>query len=707
MKRPTHHHPAQSKTALAACLLMAAGWATSAAHAQCNTNFNTGPIVPAGTAPVAVAAADFNRDGYTDFITANAGDNSVSVLLNFPQSASTTLLTYPVGATPLSVAVGDFNGDGYPDIVASNYLDNTISVLLCNADATLQAAVSHGVEDSPRSVAVGDFNRDGKLDIAVTNSVSDSVSILLGNGDGTFAPQTSFYAYNNPYSIAIGDFNEDGFPDVICTNSQDNYVTILIGAGDGTMAPDLLYAYVVDRPVHVIVSDFDCDGHQDIATASWYFGIGILSTLRGNGDGFFQEPVYYTVGVGPTCIAVADLDMDGIEDLAVSSYYDFNVSVLRGQPGGAFQQPVDFPSADWPRSFVVASCGVDSAPDLVIATETLNGLQMKSNTTIRCDRNHNGVVDTQDIAAATSRDCNADSVPDECQHLNGPSFTGSTSLSFNGTSQYVEVPNSQANNPTSFTVELWTRYTGTVEDQRFYAPLTSRWAPEDNAYLTGYHFYRTPDNYWGFLTGDGLGSGWTGLAGLQAVPNAWTHLAATYDNATATTTFYINGVQVAQTTGPTYYPNVNGPLRIGAGTTETNPHYFFQGQVDDVRIWGHVRTAAEIALAMNERLSGNEPGLNTLYQLDEGSGVTASDSAAAGGNAIGDINGKPGWIVPGDCPPPPCPGDFNGDGSLNSADFFSFLTAFFSLAPNADFNHDNTINSQDFFAFLTAFFAGC
>jgi hypothetical protein len=57
--------------------------------------------------------------------------------------------------------------------------------------------------------------------------------------------------------------------------------------------------------------------------------------------------------------------------------------------------------------------------------------------------------------------------------------------------------------------------------------------------------------------------------------------------------------------------------------------------------------------------------------------------------------------------PPACPGDFNCDNSVTSADLFEFLGAFFAQDEVADYTADGVIDSRDFFAYIGAFFAGC
>src|SRR5262249_30959341 len=71
----------------------------------------------------------------------------------------------------------------------------------------------------------------------------------------------------------------------------------------------------------------------------------------------------------------------------------------------------------------------------------------------------------------------------------------------------------------------------------------------------------------------------------------------------------------------------------------------------------------------------------------------------------------PGRANPGDCAPPACPADFNGDGFLDFFDYDDYVACFETGAcppgKTADFHGDGF---ADFFAyddFVTAFEAGC
>jgi hypothetical protein len=83
--------------------------------------------------------------------------------------------------------------------------------------------------------------------------------------------------------------------------------------------------------------------------------------------------------------------------------------------------------------------------------------------------------------------------------------------------------------------------------------------------------------------------------GASSVPlNAWTHLAATYDGTTLR--LYVNGVEAlsrAQTGNMTASTN---PLRIGGNGVWSE---YFNGLVDDVRIYNRALTSAEIQADMN------------------------------------------------------------------------------------------------------------
>src|SRR5207249_3382514 len=155
---------------------------------------------------------------------------------------------FPAGTAPVSVAAGDFNGDGQLDLAVADNGAKAVSVLLGNGDGTFQAARAFPVGDYPRSVVVGDFNGDGKLDLVLTNPNVDTLSVLLGNGDGTFQDPTTFAAGTSPYSVAVGDFNGDGKLDLAVADRGHpeshiaGAVSVLLGNGDGTFQAPLTFA---------------------------------------------------------------------------------------------------------------------------------------------------------------------------------------------------------------------------------------------------------------------------------------------------------------------------------------------------------------------------------------------------------------------------------------------------------------------------------
>ena len=185
----------------------------------------TGSPFSAGTIPYSVAVRDFNGDGIPDIVTANAGSNSVTILLGNGAGGFSAAAGSPfaVGTNPSSVAVGDFNGDGIPDLVTANYAGDTVTILLGNGSGGFSAATGSpfSVGTNPVWFAVGDFNGDGIPDLATANGGSNNVTVLLGNGSGGFSAATgsTFSVGKNPASVAVADFNGDGLEDLAVANA--------------------------------------------------------------------------------------------------------------------------------------------------------------------------------------------------------------------------------------------------------------------------------------------------------------------------------------------------------------------------------------------------------------------------------------------------------------------------------------------------------
>lgn len=94
----------------------------------------------------------------------------------------------------------------------------------------------------------------------------------------------------------------------------------------------------------------------------------------------------------------------------------------------------------------------------------------------------------------------------------------------------------------------------------------------------------------------------------------WHHVAATYSNTDDISNLYVDGLLEASVsiTGNTLITSTTDDLSIGAGLTNR----FFNGQIDDVRIWNVARTRQQVREFMCVKLLGTENGLVGYWNFD-------------------------------------------------------------------------------------------
>lgn len=121
----------------------------------------------------------------------------------------------------------------------------------------------------------------------------------------------------------------------------------------------------------------------------------------------------------------------------------------------------------------------------------------------------------------------------------------------------------------------------------------------------------------------------------------WYNIAYVYVGGPAGFDLYIDGVLIGTHIGFGYNPAFsNGKFRIGSRMDDaTNANAKF----DNVRIWSIPRSNTEIIEDMTACFSGNEPGLDILYKMEEGSGSTLIDLATANGSQDATIFGPVSW----------------------------------------------------------------
>ncbi len=571
-------------------------------YSQTNTFQQTGTI---GTSTLpesrlgVQSVADFNNDGFND-IAAFDDVGNMRTYLNTPSnpghfgSSSNTLSFLPNG---IRITAGDLDNDGDVDIAAFNgkvYINNGSGTFSELSGVTIK---DPGTTGSISLMKIADLNNDGKNDIVWINlggGTTDFNEVWLNNGT---TGNAGFMFYSNflnvegdRHAIETGDIDGDGDLDLVSGkfNSGAN-----IWKNDG-LGKFTLSQSIPGYSATAQLGDWNIDGHLDLLLYSGYNTFGYRVSLN-DGNGNFSNPILINDNVRVNSHAqYADLNGDGLIDATYSHSVDPGKVVLNNGCGLVFQ------NYELSHILTPANLDNDGKPDLIGIT---------SGEASRIWKN--------DLARA--------------KNLPAPG----NALKFDGINDKVIVDNNTSLDfgTGSFTIEAWIRLNGNQPD---YSGIVSKASSEGQwvgcqLVIVDQRFAVEVENESTLI---GVNDGLIGTTKLN--DGRWHHVAMV--RSSNNIKLFVDGFQEANVTNPAISSNINSPdpLLIGA---ERGSNAFFNGSIDEVRIWNAARTEEELLANRLTTLNLCSPSpqyLVAYYKFDNGN----SGANNTGYTAVNDLSPK-------------------------------------------------------------------
>lgn len=314
-----------------------------------------------------IVSGDFNSDGNKDI--ALAAGTSIICMFGMGNCTFTSAGSVSVGANILSIVPGDFNNDNMLDIASIDQSTSTplfVRTFLGNNNGTFLANGNYPISAIPSGpLTTKDFNNDGFLDIA--GALSDNTFFILpGKLLGKFSQEIMYSAPVGIRSIISFDTNNDGEEDIISSSETSHKICTFYG--NGTLAFNTASVFGSknlhnsDRPFRNAVADYDCDGKNDIASASSF--LDSVSILYNKGNNLLKEKRYKCSGYAQS-LAKGDFNNDGLADIAI---LDNGITILQNTCSGTFSSitAVSGSSILNKRGMIARDFNSDSNIDLLV-----------------------------------------------------------------------------------------------------------------------------------------------------------------------------------------------------------------------------------------------------------------------------------------------------------------------------------------------------
>ena len=545
----------------------------------------------AGTATLAWNASSGSVAGYRVYY-GQASGTYTTVKPDAPSLISGTTYTtpdLPAGTYYFAVKAFDSagNSSGY-----SNQVSTTI------AAATVVAPTANFSANKTTGVA--------PLAVSFTDSSTGSITSRSWNfGDGTTSTaQNPSKTYSNAgiYTVKLTATGPGGSN----TATKTNYISVTAPTTTAPIASFTAGPASGGAPLLVTFTDTSAGS---VTNRSWNFGDGTTSTAQ-NPVKTYGAPGTYTARLTVGNSSGSTSATKTISATAIAPVASFSANPRSGAAPLAVSFTNTSTGTITSYSWSFGDGGTSAAPNPTYTYAKAGTYTVSLATTgpagsnTKTQANHITVSAAQAggglVAAYNFEEASGATVVDASGNSNHGAISGAAritsgkygkALSFDGVNDWVTINGSASLGLTTrVTVEAWV-YPNNLDSGWWYCVLAKDHSGGASYYLAASSDRNQPE--FGVGTEDW---GWYKLYGGPSLlqPNAWVHLAATYDGAIQR--LYVNGSEVSNRSQSGRMMVSDGALRIGGSGTWSE---FFRGRIDEVRIYNRALSASEIQTDMN------------------------------------------------------------------------------------------------------------
>jgi hypothetical protein len=310
-----------------------------------------------------------------------------SLSSQIPMVTSFTPTSGPVGSS-VTIAGTNFSTTASNNIVWFGAVKANVTAA---TPTSLSVTVPTGTNYQPVSVTVNGLTGYSKTPFNVT---FPSSTVIDAN---TIALKVDFSTGTLPYFTAISDIDTDGKPDLVVANYTSGTISIYKNTSISGSISSGSFASKVDfatgtNPYCIAIGDIDGDGMPDIAVTN--YTSNTVSVLKNSGISgsislsSFSAKVDFSTGSNPCGIIVVDIDGDGKMDLAIANNASSTMSILKNKSTtgyittGSFASKIDFTTGSQPRYLTYSDIDGDGKPDLAVTNQNGSSISVFRNTSV-------------------------------------------------------------------------------------------------------------------------------------------------------------------------------------------------------------------------------------------------------------------------------------------------------------------------------------